>query len=64
VREAELWQRLKLHLGDGYALVWAEQQALARLGSRTVVEALADGESAKVVWRAAWEALELPAGDR
>ncbi len=64
MREAELWERLVQHLGPGYARVWAAQFAVAGLGSRTVVEALADGVPCKVVWRAVWEALELPASER
>lgn len=51
-------------LGDGYARVWAEQTALAELGGRTVVEALAAGVVCKSVWRAVWAHLELPARER
>ncbi|MVA75659.1 DUF3046 domain-containing protein [Auraticoccus sp. F435] len=64
MREAELWERLDQHLGKGYARVWAAQHALAGLDSRTVEEALADGVPCKTVWRAVWEALELPARER
>lgn len=64
MRETELWRRLEQHLGSGYAHVWAEQQVLAELGGRTVVEALAAGVAPKQVWRACWAALELPARER
>ncbi len=64
VKETELWQRLQEHLGAGYYRVWATEFSLADLGQRTVVEALADGESSKTIWRAVWSALELPARDR
>ncbi|SDB84366.1 Protein of unknown function [Raineyella antarctica] len=64
MRETELWRRLELHLGSGYARVWAEQQVLADLGGRTVVEAIAAGVNLKTIWRACWGALELPARDR
>jgi hypothetical protein len=37
---------------------------LAELGGRTVEEALTAGVEPKVVWRAVWAALELPAKDR
>ena len=37
---------------------------LAELGSRTVDQALAQGEDAKTVWRAVWEATKAPASDR
>ncbi len=60
VREAELWDRLKSILGEGYAGVWADQVVLADLESRTVSEALADGVPSKKIWRAAWAYLELP----
>jgi len=45
---------------SSYARVWSEQQVMASLGGRTVQEALAAGESPKLVWRAVWENLELP----
>ncbi|QGF24812.1 DUF3046 domain-containing protein [Raineyella fluvialis] len=64
MRETELWRRLEQQLGSGYARVWAEQQVMAALGSRTVVEALAAGVPPKTVWRACWEALELPLKER
>lgn len=64
MREAELWQRLRTHLGPGYAGVWAEQVVLAELGGRTVVDALAAGVACKTIWRAVWANLELPDRDR
>lgn len=64
MRETELWRRLELHLGAGYARVWAEQQVLAGLAGRTVVEALAAGAPPKQVWRECWVVLELPARER
>lgn len=64
MKETELWQRLQAALGAGYYRVWAFEFSLAELGNRTVVQALADGVPNKVVWRAAWAALELPPRDR
>jgi hypothetical protein len=64
VRHSELWDRLNLHLGRGYAQVWADTQVLAGLGGRTVSEALTAGEEPKSVWRAVHAALELPARER
>ena len=64
VKETELWQRLQLHLGARYFKVWASEYSLTALGQRTVVEALADGVPCKIIWRAVWAALELPALDR
>jgi hypothetical protein len=64
VRHTELWARLEAALGSGYYRHWASTQVLSALGGRTVAEALADGVSAKAVWAAAREALELPASER
>ena len=64
VKETELWQRLQHHLGAGYYRVWAAEFSLAALRNRTVVQALREGESSKTIWRAVWEALELPDRDR
>ena len=46
--------------GAAYAQSVAKDQALARLGGRTVQQALADGEDARDVWRAVCTAFELP----
>jgi hypothetical protein len=64
MRHTEFWARMETALGPAYARSWAEQQVLADLDGRTVVEALAAGESPKTVWRAVWAALDLPPRDR
>lgn len=64
MREAELWIRLRRHLGPVYAGVWAETVVLAELAGRTVAEALQDGVDCKRIWLAAWRSLELPLRDR
>jgi hypothetical protein len=64
VRHTELWARLEAALGSGYYRHWASTQVLTALDGRTVTEALADGTSAKAVWAAVHEALELPASER
>ncbi len=64
MKETELWRRLEHHLGAGYYRVWAHEFSLAELRQRTVTEALADGVPSKEVWRAVWEALQLPARER
>jgi hypothetical protein len=46
--------------GEGYAQSVAKDYVLAGVGGRTVREALADGEDAKVIWRAVCEAFEVP----
>lgn len=64
MRETEFWERMQTHLGAAYCRVWASQHNLARLGGRTVDDAMADGIDCKTIWRAVWEALELPARER
>ncbi|HET6737704.1 MAG TPA: DUF3046 domain-containing protein [Kribbella sp.] len=64
MRLTEFWSRMDHHLGPAYARTWAETQVVQELDGRTVVEALADGEAAKVVWRAVWAHLNLPASER
>jgi hypothetical protein len=60
VRLTEFWERMRRQFGDGYAESVAKDQVLPGLGSRTVEQALADGEDAKVVWRAVCEAFKVP----
>lgn len=61
MRHTEFWQRMEEALdSSAYARTWARQQVLASLGGRTVEEALAAGEPPKSVWRAVWDALDLP----
>ncbi|MBM9460065.1 DUF3046 domain-containing protein [Nocardioides sp. zg-536] len=64
MRHTEFWSRMEDHLGEGYARVWASQHVMGALGSRTAQEALDAGVSPKEVWRAVWQALELPASER
>jgi hypothetical protein len=64
VRSTEFWRRMDGHFGPAYARSYAADQVLATLQGRTVVQALADGEEVKAVWRAVCEALELPASER
>lgn len=55
---------MQQHLGEFYCRVWATEFNLAELKGRTVMQALADGEPCKIIWRAVWAALELPARER
>lgn len=64
VRETELWRRMESALGSAYARVWADTVVMAELGGRTVTQAIADGLDFKLIWRAVWAQLELPASDR
>jgi hypothetical protein len=65
MRHTEFWSRMTDALGDeSYARYWAGSQVIGSLGSRTVDEALAAGESPKTVWRAVHEVLGLAASER
>jgi hypothetical protein len=46
--------------GPAYAESLARDHVIAGLGSRTVTQALADGDDAKLVWRAVCDEFELP----
>lgn len=50
--------------GAAYARSYAADQVLAALGSRTVLQALADGDDTKQVWRAVCDATNAPAAER
>lgn len=60
VRLTEFWERMRSQFGEAYADSVAKDYVLAALGSRTVNQALAEGEDAKVVWRAVCEAFRVP----
>ena len=60
MRLTVFWERMRAQFGDGYAESVAKDFVLADLGGRTVEVALADGEDAKVVWRAVCETFNVP----
>jgi hypothetical protein len=60
VRLTEFWRRMRAQFGDIYAESVAKDHVLAALGSRTVNQALAEGEDVKTVWRAVAEAFHVP----
>ena len=64
MKETELWERMQAHLGRATTGSGRPQFSLADLGGRTVIQAIADGLPSKIIWRAVWEALELPARER
>ena len=64
VRLTEFWRRMDSRFGEAYARSYAADQVLATLGSRTVLQALADGDDAKQVWRAVCDATDAPASER
>lgn len=55
---------MERRFGATYARSYATDQVLAELGSRTVLQALADGDDAKAVWRAVCEATAAPLSER
>jgi hypothetical protein len=60
VRLTEFWTRMREQFGESYAESVAKDFVLSGLGDRTVNKALADGEDAKVVWRAVCDQFNVP----
>ena len=55
---------MRAQFGDTYADSVAHDYVLSNLGGRTVNKALADGEDAKVIWRAVCETFNVPESSR
>ncbi|MGE5286504.1 MAG: DUF3046 domain-containing protein [Micromonosporaceae bacterium] len=55
MRLTVFWERMNAQFGAGYAESLAKDYVFANLGGRTIMQALADGEDAKTVWRAVCE---------
>jgi len=51
---------MRAQFGEEYAESVAKDYVLSNLGGRTVNKALADGEDAKVIWRAVSETFNVP----
>jgi hypothetical protein len=64
VRLTDFWQRMERRFGSTYARSYAADMVIAELGSRTVDQALADGDDAKAVWKAVCDANAAPAAER
>jgi hypothetical protein len=60
VRLTTFWDLMRGQFGDAYAESVAKDFVLSGLGGRTVNKALADGEDAKVVWRAVCDTFNVP----
>jgi hypothetical protein len=56
----EFWARMREQFGDVYAQSVAKDYVFAKLGDRTIERALADGEDAKLVWRAVVDTFDVP----
>jgi hypothetical protein len=64
VRLSEFWYRMGDQFGRSYAESIARDHVISGLGSRTVAQALDDGDDALAVWRAVCEEFEVPAVNR
>jgi hypothetical protein len=60
VRLTAFWDRMRAQFGDTYAQSVAKDYVFDKLGGRTIERALADGEDAKVVWRAVCDTFNVP----
>ncbi len=64
MRLSDFWDRMSRVFGPGYADSLARDHVLSGLGSRTVEQALADGDDAKDVWRAVCAEFAVLASER
>jgi hypothetical protein len=60
VRLTAFWDRMTAQFGGTYAQSVAKDYVFDELGGRTIERALADGEDAKVVWRAVCDTFNVP----
>ncbi len=60
MRLADFWERMEIALGRTYARSWADDQSLAELGGRSVMEALAAGVPTRSVWDAVCRHAPVP----
>ena len=60
MRLTEFWDRMNSQFGQNYAASVAKDYVLAGIGSRTVNQALADGEDMKTIWLAVCDAFDVP----
>ena len=64
MRLTEFWSRMTEHFGPGYVESFAKDHVVTGLDGRTVQQALAEGESAKTVWRAVCADQDIPSSLR
>ncbi|HWG64438.1 MAG TPA: DUF3046 domain-containing protein [Streptosporangiaceae bacterium] len=60
MRLTEFWARMREQFGDAYSVSVAKDHVFARLGDKTIEQALAEGQNPKTVWRAVTEEFEVP----
>jgi hypothetical protein len=64
MRITDFWSRMEAHFGAVYAHSWAKDCALAELGGRTCMQAIAAGIETVDIWRAVWTHERLPSSER
>ncbi len=64
MRITDFWTRMEDHFGVSYAHSWAKDFALAELGGRTCLQAIADGIETVDIWRAVWTHERMPLSER
>ena len=60
VRLTEFWTRMRTQFGDAYAQSVAKDYVFEKLGGLTIERALAEGQDAKLVWRAVCDTFDVP----
>jgi hypothetical protein len=60
VRLTEFWSRMRAQFGEAYAQSVAKDYVFEKLGGLTIERALAEGQDAKLVWRAVCDTFDVP----
>ena len=60
VRLTEFWARMRAQFGEAYAQSVAKDYVFEKLGGLTIERALAEGQDAKLVWRAVCDTFDVP----
>ncbi len=60
VRLTEFWARMRAQFGEAYAQSVAKDYVFEKLGGVTIERALAEGQDAKLVWRAVCDTFDVP----
>ena len=60
MRLTAFWDRMRAQFGEAYAQSVAKDFVFDKLGGRTIDRALAEGEDAKMVWRAVCDTFNVP----
>ncbi|WP_153504903.1 DUF3046 domain-containing protein [Cumulibacter manganitolerans] len=60
MRLTDFWERMTAYFGAEYVGSVAQDHVLSSLGGRTVVEAIEAGIETKQIWKAVYEAFDIP----